>query len=53
MTAAEYIARMADTEPIEAVEEETVNIIRESSKVKQAVEEFWCEFWQEISRRYL
>lgn len=52
MTAAEYIAKIADKEPIDAVQEEIKNVIHSSPTVKQAVSEFWCDFWREISRRY-
>ena len=52
MTAAEYTAGIADREPIERVKEETEMLKENSPSVKQAVNEFWCAFWKEISKRY-
>ncbi len=51
MSAAEYMAGMADRAPIKEVEKE-FELVKESPSVKESVTKFWCEFWREISRRY-
>lgn len=52
MKAAEYVAKIADTQPISTVAEEIKVVTETSPTVKQAVSEFWCDFWREIARRY-
>ena len=50
MSAAEYLASVADAFPIGDVEKE-LETVNQSPSVK-SVTEFWSEFWQEISKRY-
>ena len=52
VTAAEYAANVADSEPIEKVEKEINELKTNSPTVKSAVTEFWTAFWQEIAKRY-
>lgn len=53
MTASEYIAHIADTEPIEAVREEMILLGNESPVVRlMGYDEFVRRFWKEMPRRY-
>ena len=51
-TAAEYAARVADLSPIEVVKEETEMLKDNAPSVREAVSEFWTDFWKEIAKRY-
>ena len=51
MSAAEYLAKVADESPIAEVEKE-LETVKQAPSVRGAVDDFWCRFWQEISRRY-
>lgn len=53
MTASEYVAHIADTEPIEAVREEMILLGNESPVVRlMGYDEFVGRFWKEMPRRY-
>ena len=51
-TAAEYAARVADLSPIGVVAHEIGILESESPSVREAVNEFWTDFWKEIAKRY-
>lgn len=51
MSAAEYLANVAEESPIAEVERE-LETVKQAPSVRESVDEFWCRFWQEISRRY-
>lgn len=51
-TAAEYVAGVADRYSIESVAQE-VEEVKHAPSVRNAVAEFWCDFWREIARRYV
>ena len=54
MTASEYIAHIADMEPIEAVREEMILLGNESPVVRlMGYDEFVERFWKEMPRRYV
>ena len=52
LTAAEYAARVADLSPIEVVEKEAAMLKENAPSVREAVNEFWTDFWKELAKRY-
>lgn len=53
MKASEYVARIADKQPIEAVREELGLLYKSSPAVKKmGYDKLIGNFWEQISRRY-
>ena len=51
MSAAEYLARIAEKEGIEFFHREAEFVLRESS-AKKDPDRVWDQFWSEVAKRY-